>query len=129
MAQAQERSSEPGDRRLLFATLGPPAAWIAHLLIAYVLVPYVCAAGGLAAMYLVTLVLALVAAAGGFVAWRTWRDMGEEERGSLFGDMEGTRKGFMAFFGILSGGLFFFAIFLATLPMFFVNPCTHGARI
>jgi hypothetical protein len=55
--------------------------------------------------------------------------MSAEERGDLVGEMEGSRKGFMLYGGLLASGVFLLAILLATIPIFFLNPCTMEGRI
>jgi hypothetical protein len=109
--------------------VGAAVAWFAHLNLAYVLVPFSCAVGGPALLYVATVLLAGVALASGAVSWMNWRRMTEEERGTLVGEMEGTRQGFMVYSGLLASGVFLLAILLATLPMLFLNPCTMEGRI
>lgn len=124
-----EGTVEPGGFRLWFGTFGAAAAWFAHLVVVYVLVPVTCAIGGPVLMYVASALLAGVAASAGFVAWRSWRRLEEEERGDLIGEMEGSRKGFMLYGGLLASGLFLLAILMATIPIFFLNPCTMEGRI
>lgn len=125
----QETRREPEGFRLWFGTLGAAVAWFVHLVVVYVLVPVTCAISGPVAMYVASVVLVAVALGGGFVALQSWRDMSEEERGNLIGEMEGTRKGFMIYGGLLASGVFLLAILLAIIPMFFLDPCTMEGRI
>jgi hypothetical protein len=125
----KEQAAEPGGFRLWFGTFGAAAAWFAHLIVVYVLVPVTCAVGGPALMYAASGALGGVAVAAGFVAWQSWRQMSEEERGDLVGEMEGSRKGFMLYGGLLASGVFLLAILLATIPIFFLDPCTMEGRI
>jgi hypothetical protein len=120
---------EPNGFRLWFGTLGAALAWFVHLIVVYVLVPVTCRIGGPALMYIASAVLAGVAIAAGLVAWQSWRQMSDEARGNLIGEMEGSRKGFMLYAGLLASGVFLLAILLATIPMFFLNPCTMEGRI
>jgi hypothetical protein len=55
--------------------------------------------------------------------------LSEEARGNLIGEMEGSRIGFMLYGGLLASGVFLLAILLATIPIFFLNPCTMEGRI
>lgn len=124
-----EQMAEPTGFRLWFGTLGAAVAWFVHLVVVYVLVPVTCALGGMTLMIVASIVLGGVAAAAGFVAWQSWHRLGDEARGNLIGEMEGSRKGFMLFAGLLGSGVFLWAILLATLPIFFLNPCTMQGRI
>lgn len=121
--------AEPAGFRLWFGTLGAAAAWFVHLIVVYVLVPVTCAVSGPTLMYVTSALLAGVAVAAGFVAWRSWRGLSEEERGDLIGEMEGSRKGFMLYGGLLASGVFLLAILMATIPIFFLDPCTMEGRI
>ena len=112
-----------------FGTFGAAAAWFVHLIVVYVLVPVTCAVGGPALMYGASAALGGVAAGAGLVAWQSWRRMSEEARGDLVGDMEGSRVGFMLYGGLLASGVFLLAILLATIPIFFLDPCTMEGRI
>lgn len=120
---------EPTGFRLWFGTLGAAAAWFVHLVVVYVLVPVTCALGGMTLMVAASIVLGGVAVAAGYVAWRSWSQMSDEARGNLIGEMEGSRKGFMLYGGLLASGVFLLAILLATIPIFFLNPCTMEGRI
>lgn len=120
---------EPKALRLWFGTFGAAAAWFTHLIVVYVLVPVTCAVSGPGAMLVASVLLSAVAAGAGLVAWGSWRQLTPEERGELVGEMEGSRKGFMLYAGLLASGVFLLAILLATIPIFFLNPCTMEGRI
>ena len=124
-----QQGGGPSGFRLWFGTLGAAAAWFTHLIVVYVLVPVVCAVSGPGAMIAASALLSGVAAAAGAVAWQSWRQMSAEERGDLVGEMEGSRKGFMLYGGLLASGVFLLAILLATIPIFFLDPCTMEGRI
>jgi hypothetical protein len=47
----------------------------------------------------------------------------------VIGEMEGSRRGFMLYGGLLASGVFLLAILMATIPTFFLNPCTMEGRI
>jgi high-affinity Fe2+/Pb2+ permease len=113
------------DPALWFGTTGSAVAWAVHLAITYPLVEVSCASGGRLFLYAASVVLGLVIVASWWVSWQRWRRMTPEERGSLVNSMEGTREGFMAYVGLLAGGLFMLGIILATLPMLFIDPCAR----
>jgi hypothetical protein len=125
----EQRSEEPRGFRLWFGSFGAAIAWFVHLNVTYILVPVTCGIGGPIAMYISSTVLILVAIASGAVAWQSWRGLGDEARGNLLGAMEGSRKGFMLYAGVLAAGVFLLAILLATIPIFFLDPCTMEGRI
>ncbi|MFP4346073.1 MAG: hypothetical protein ACLFU8_15360 [Anaerolineales bacterium] len=125
----EERTVEPEGFRLWFGTFGAAGAWFVHLVVVYVLVPVTCALSGPILMYVASALLIGVAVAAGLVAWSSWRQLSEEARGNLIGEMEGSRKGFMLYAGLLASGVFLLAILMATIPIFFLNPCTMEGRI
>ncbi|MBW3634144.1 MAG: hypothetical protein KY456_14055 [Chloroflexi bacterium] len=108
---------------LWFGVLGGPIAWSLHLVISYLLVRPVCWDGGILALHLISLGLVLTALAAAAVSWRQWRSA----RDSADADMHGTgsRVGFMAVFGILSGVLFAVATVVAWVPIFLIGPCVE----
>ncbi|NPV08834.1 MAG: hypothetical protein HPY83_12850 [Anaerolineae bacterium] len=123
-----EAGTTQGNRESLrqwFGTVGSAAAWALHLAITYPLVELSCATGGRVFLFAASAVLGLVAVASWWVSWRRWRSMSPQERGSLVNSMEGTRQGFLVYAGVLAGGLFMLAIVLATLPVFFIDPCAR----
>jgi hypothetical protein len=126
---AEEQTARRSNLWLWFVALGPAFFWFAHLTIVYILVPISCAIGGRIFMYITSLVMGGLTITAGVMAWGMWKEMSEGERSSLIGEMEGSRRNFMIYTGLLSGGVFLLAIILATLPTFFLNPCTMGGRI
>lgn len=110
---------------LWFGATGSAAARTIHLAVTYPLVELACATGGRVFLYAASAVLGSVTAASWWISWRRWRSMSPGERGSLVNSMEGTREGFLVYAGVLAGGLFMLAIILATLPMFFIDPCAR----
>jgi hypothetical protein len=126
---AQEQTASHSNWWQWFIALGPAFFWFAHLNINYILVPISCAIGGRIFMYIASLILGGLTIFTWIKAWGMWRELREEERTSLLGEMEGSRRNFMIYTGLLSSGVFLLAIILATLPTFFLNPCTMGGRI
>jgi hypothetical protein len=126
---AQEHTARRSNLWLWFVALGPAVFWFAHLNINYILVPISCAIGGRIFMYIASIILGGLTIATGLTAWGMWRELSEDDRSSLLGEMEGSRRNFMIYTGLLSSGVFLLAIILATLPTFFLNPCTMGGRI
>jgi hypothetical protein len=125
----EEQVAEPEGFRLWFGTFGAAVAWFAHLVVVYVLVPVTCALGGEVLMWVVSALFIAVAIAAGLTAWSSWQGMDDEAQGNVIGEMEGSRRGFMLYGGLLASGVFLLAILMATIPTFFLNPCTMEGRI
>jgi hypothetical protein len=117
-----------GPRRmaiLWFALLGGPAAWSAHLLASYPLVPVACSAGSVAILHAATAVTVLIAASSGWVGWRECRrldplDASGDDRIPL------DRARFMARTGMWLGGFFALVTLIEGLPVLFGDPCWRG---
>lgn len=124
MADTRERPVEFNGFWLWFGFIGSAALWFIHLNLTYILTAVVCDMGGRFLLYIASLVLGAGALSAGFVAWRNWRKLPQEERDKLIDDMQGTRQTFMTFGGMLASGIFFLGILLATIPLFFLNPCS-----
>lgn len=113
---------------LWFALLGGPAAWTAHLLASYPLVPLACDTGSTALLNILTAATAMVAAAAagtGWWAYRRARGAGAPDAPGA-GDASETRAGFMGLAGLLVALLFTFAISIEGLPPLLVDPCIEG---
>lgn len=113
---------------LWFALLGGPAAWTAHLLASYPLVPLACDTGSTAPLNILTVVTALIATAAagtGWWAYRRARGAGAPDAPGA-GDASESRAGFMGLAGLLVALLFTFAIVIEGLPPLLVDPCIEG---
>lgn len=99
-----------------------PAAWGLHLLVSYVLVPWVCRTGEYWTLHGVTLVTFLLATAGMMISWRQWTSVG---RGALTGpgDPSVRRVRFMAVGGLLISALSALIILVEGLPGFVLSAC------
>lgn len=115
---------------LWFALLGGPAAWTAHLLGSYPLVPVACRMGTTAPLNIltaVTAVIALAAAATGWWAYRRSRGPvgADPARGSGV-EVAEPRPAFMGMLGLMLALLFAFAILMEGLPPVLQDPCLRG---
>lgn len=106
---------------LWFGFLAGPAAWFLHLNISYSLVRYICFSGAGWLLHLTTLATLLLAAAGMWVAWRSWKRIGEPDVTSGPGTLGRTR--FMALGGLMLSGFFTAIVLLAWIPDFLLHPC------
>lgn len=101
------------DRRgwLVFAV--PPVAWMAQLLLVYLLVPVACQRGTRAPLLVVTAVALVVTGVALVAAGRRprRRSGGADDRGSMAG------------VGRIQGGVFVFAILGAGVAAIWIDPC------
>ncbi len=109
-----------GTALLWFGVLVGPIGWAVRLQASYMLVTSACAAGSQLRIHLVTVVTALFALAGAFVAWRCMRALGE---GSTAASGAGGRSRFMAVGGIVISIWFFVQILVEGMPALIVGAC------
>lgn len=110
---------------LWFALLGGPAAWSAHLLGSYPLVPVACRMGTTAPLNILTLVTAAVAGAATVASGWAYRRARPAASAAGVAGSE-SRAGFMGACGLLLGLLFTFAIVMEGLPPLLQDPCVEG---
>jgi hypothetical protein len=114
----------PLSRRLLLTgMLLPGLAFLVHLELIYALVSWICEDPDARRLIMPasTLLMALVAAAGGLTAYRQWRHGGSEwknEEGSPL-----ARSRFMAIWGMGMGAIFVLSIIAMGAAAFFYSPC------
>lgn len=98
-----------------------PVAWSLHLMVSYLLVEWVCLTGNAWALHAVTLVTALVSAAGAAVAWRQWSVVGRRWPRAGIHRVERTR--FLAVGGLVMSVLSTLVILAEGIPNFILWPC------
>jgi len=101
--------------------LAGPLAWMFQQQISYLLVKFACKHGWHLPFHLVSLSALLLIVAGAFVAWRTWRQAGQQWPSGSGGAVPRSR--FMAVLGLLLSGLFFLLIVAQSIPSFILGPC------
>jgi hypothetical protein len=69
----------------------------------------------------VTILFLLIALAGGFIAWRNWREAGQVEPGEGGDVVERSR--FIAVVGLLLAGLITLVFIAQWIPQFLISPC------
>ncbi|MGH7510048.1 MAG: hypothetical protein ACREMZ_11330 [Gemmatimonadales bacterium] len=94
-----------------------PAAVLAGLEVAYLLVPRACRTGNLLPVHLTHLATLLLALTGGAVAWRQWQRWGASEDGRA------GVAGFLAGLGLLVSAAFTLVSVALWLPSFVLSPC------
>jgi hypothetical protein len=99
-----------------------PVAWLLHLQVSYLLAVFTCGSEWEFLKHMVTLLTLILAAIGGWTAWRSWQRTGREwpkkDEGGIVG-----RSRFMAASGVALSALFFLVIIAEGLPNFFLNAC------
>ena len=96
---------------LWFGLLAGPLAWTLHELLSYAMVKLACANNAAVVLHVVTLGALALAAAGVYVAVRSYaNDAAEEVR-------------FVSAAGALVSGVFVFAILMEGIPNAVVSPC------
>jgi TRAP-type C4-dicarboxylate transport system permease small subunit len=101
--------------------LTAPLSFLLHLQVNYMLVTQLCQSEHKLALHLVTLAFLLIAAGGGFVAWRNWEAAGRKWPGETGSVLERSR--FMAVVGLLISALIILAFIAQLIPQFIFDPC------
>jgi hypothetical protein len=106
----EHRAGGRGTVSMWAAVLGAPVLWAVHL------------SGRIWMMHATSLAFLVLTSAGGALAWRDWRRVGEGSPKSAEGGELGRAR-FLAVLGMLTSGLFFLIILATSLAAFFVDPC------
>lgn len=122
----------------MFAFAGGPAAWVTQLIVNYAFASWTCYPrhaprmsvvpgwggiwGGLLALNLIAIVVALLAAWTGWRVWRTTRGEGGGASGEVMEMAEGRTR-FMGIVGIMTGLYFLGAVVFDTIALFLVPQC------
>lgn len=106
---------------LWVGVLAGPAALAVNQQVVYLLVTLNCSYGKSVVLLPVILAMLALAAGGGFISWRNWRQAGSGTEDSD-GDAA-SRSRFMAIVGILFSALSLLAIVAMWLPTFFYRQC------
>lgn len=117
--------------RLWFGLLGGAVAWVAHLLVSYLLVEITCApsslgftllgfSGSAVMLLALTLLTVLIALAAALVAYQDWRRFKRSARDAQMLRSSGTD---LSLIGFLLSGLFVLIILIEGLPIFFLRAC------
>ncbi len=100
-----------------------PAAWIVHQQGSYYLVYWACRSGHMFVLHLWSAAMFLVAATGGYFAYRSWNRSGGGSPGE--GGAAADRSRFLGLGGMIAGGLFALVILAQWTPMLLVDPCVR----
>lgn len=125
------RSEPVSQLSLWFGLLGGAAAWAAHLVLAYALVPLACARGLEILLYATIPLTMVVAIAAIAFAWRGWsrvRELADEtdENGNR---LVSQRVRFMALSGLAMSTYFLFVIVAQSVPIITQSPCDPGGSL
>lgn len=118
----QARESElPRTRELMYGLLIGAVAWKLQLMINYSLVPFACWRDLGVLIHLASLTMTLLALSGAWIAWGSWKRMGEGWEMELGGPLGRSR--FMALSGIALSGFFALLIVGQWIPNLLLSPC------
>ncbi len=98
-----------------------PIAWMISFGANWVLVPWACTLGWMPALYIVTVIALVIVAASGLLAWREWRQTGEEPPGE--GGNPIARARAMAIGGVALSAMFFLTILVQAIPNVVLAGC------
>src|SRR4051794_29465854 len=111
-----------GDNLVLwFGLLGGPAAWFLQLVTVYALTVWACAHDTALVLHGAELACLLLAAGGGWTAFRSWRSVGgwpsDKDEGKE------ARIRLLSVVGLMSGALFTLVILASWIAVALLNPC------
>jgi hypothetical protein len=101
--------------------LGGPVVWLLSFEANFALAPWACTFDAKLALYIVSVVALVSAAASGLLAWRQWKDLGQEWPGEGGGVLPRSR--IMAIGGVLLSAMFFLVILAQALPEIILGAC------
>jgi hypothetical protein len=108
--------------RMWLGLLLPPLAWAAQLQTLYALQSWLCVrGGGLALPNAISLLAAMSASAGGWLAWHALRVLRAEP--AYRSAQTRSRAQFMAALGVGLSSVFLTAIVASWIPHYFLSPC------
>jgi hypothetical protein len=106
---------------LWFGILGGPTAWVFHIGLSYLSVPFVCTTGLVIVLHVITALAALGAGASAAVAVAAWWLNGGAEETDL-GGVRG-RTAFMSVVGIMMSLLFLLVILVESTGNYYLPAC------
>ncbi len=109
------------DVQLWVSVLAGPTVWFAGFLANFALAPWACTLDWKFALWIVTLVSLLIAAASGLLAWKLWRDTGAVLPGESGGAVAHERS--LSLAGMLISSMFFLVIVAQALPHLILRGC------
>src|SRR5437899_1657492 len=122
IATSQNYQSAGSGIALWAAVLGAPFIWGIQMQSGYSLVPWVCKGHSPIILHLITLIAALLALIGAFLAWRQFRHSGGGSPDETDGGPTARRR-FLGALGAVSGLLYATLIIAQGIASFFFDPC------
>jgi hypothetical protein len=98
-----------------------PAAFFAHLQVAYVLVPLSCATGNDLWLRVTDALSVILAAIGALVARRVWRHEDADQTGAAGGPQ--SRARFLGILGTLASAMFVLLLVVQWAASWLISPC------
>ncbi|MBV8809837.1 MAG: hypothetical protein JO033_14275 [Acidobacteriaceae bacterium] len=109
------------DAALWTGVLAGPIIWLFSFEANYALAPWACIFQAKLALYIVSIVALALAAASGLLAWRQWKQLGQEWPGDGGGALPRSR--IMAIGGVLLSAMFFLVILAQAIPEVILGAC------
>jgi hypothetical protein len=116
---------------LWFLAVAGPAAWVAHLLVSYALVPFACGRDASVTLHVTTIVAGVLALAATVSATRALarrsppgRARSLDAAAGRVGPAAGTGEAVVVAVGLLLGAFFLLVVAVAGLAPAIVGPCT-----
>lgn len=114
---------DTGTHSIWVGLIAPAVIFLAHLVVSYALVPWVCAHGPEAdmALHLSTAIAFLLGLGAGALAWRNWRRAGRgwpDDEGGVI-----PRSRFLALLGLLTSIMLLATIVAQGIPVFILSAC------
>jgi hypothetical protein len=121
IAESERIPERRRDLALWAGILLAPFAWATQLLVNYSITPSICVNEQKWLLHLVSLIAALIALGGAFIARRAWTRL--TSGSTLEGEARESGRRFMALGGIVLSLFFVLVIFALDLPNWWLDPC------
>lgn len=109
------------DAALWTGVLAGPIVWLLSFEANFALAPWACTFDAKLALYIISVIALLLAAASGLLAWRQWKELGQEWPGEGGGALPRSR--IMAIGGVLLSAMFFLVILAQSIPEVVLGAC------
>ncbi len=109
------------DAALWTGVLAGPIVWLLSFEANFALAPWACTFDAKLALYIVSVIALVLAAASGLLSWRQWKELGQEWPGEGGGAV--PRGRIMAIGGVLLSAMFFLVILAQSIPEIILGAC------
>lgn len=109
------------DAALWTGVLAGPIVWLFSFEANFALAPWACTFDAKLALYIISAIALVLAAASGLLAWRQWKQLGQEWPSDGGGALPRSR--IMAVGGVLLSAMFFLVILAQFIPEVVLGAC------